>query len=160
MCPTQWTVRAKALTSIAENYQALQLTWDAAKEATKDTEMGARIGGVAAQMEKFDLFFGVELGQKVLNMADNLSRSLQAATLSACEGQQVAKTTLATFQAIRTDECFIFSGNTLRPEGLQLMCHLPPFHGVGRFHDDLKLGNVFLNIPLQPKIITGRFISK
>ena len=67
MCPTQWTVRAKALTSIAENYQALQLTWDAAKEATKDTEMGARIGGVAAQMEKFDLFFGVELGQKVLD---------------------------------------------------------------------------------------------
>lgn len=106
MCPTRWTVRAEALTSIAENYQALQLTWDAAKEATKDTEMRARIGGVAAQMEKFDFFFGVELGWKVLNMADNLSQSLQAAILSACEGQQVVRTTLATFQAIRTDECF------------------------------------------------------
>ena len=106
LCPTRWTVRAEALTSIAENYQALQLTWDAAKEATKDTEMRARIGGVAAQMKKFDFFFGVELGRKVLNMADSLSRSLQAATLSACEGQQVVRTTLATFQAIRTDECF------------------------------------------------------
>ena len=106
LCPTRWTVWAEALTSIAENYQALQLTWNAAKEATKDTEMRAQIGGVAAQMEKFDFFFGVELGRKVLNMADNLSRSLQAATLSACEGQQVVRTTLATFQAIQTDECF------------------------------------------------------
>ncbi len=39
----------------------------------KDTEMKARIVGVAAQMEKFDFFFGVELGRKVLNMVDNLS---------------------------------------------------------------------------------------
>ena len=77
LCPTRWTVRAEALSSIAENYQALQMTWDAAKEATRDSEMRARIGGVAAQMEKFDFFCGVELGRKILNMADNLSRSLQ-----------------------------------------------------------------------------------
>ena len=57
LCPTRRTVQAEALTFIAENYQALQLTWDAAKEAMKDTEMSARIGGVAAQMEKFDFFF-------------------------------------------------------------------------------------------------------
>ena len=57
LCPTQRTVQAEVLTFIAENYQALQLTWDAAKEAMKDTEMSARIGGVAAQMEKFDFFF-------------------------------------------------------------------------------------------------------
>jgi len=101
LCPTQRTVQAEALTFIAENYQALQLTWDAAKEAMKDTEMSTRIGGVAAQMEKFDFFFwGVELGRKVLNMADNLSLLLQAAKLSACEGQQVVKTTIATLQAI------------------------------------------------------------
>ena len=57
LCPTRRTVQAEALRSIAENYQALQLTWDAAKEAMKDTEMSAQIGGVAAQMEKFDFFF-------------------------------------------------------------------------------------------------------
>lgn len=62
LCPTGWTVRAEALTSISENYHALQLTWDAAKDATKDTEMRARIGEVAAQMEKLDFFYGVELG--------------------------------------------------------------------------------------------------
>lgn len=31
-------------------------------EATRDTEMQARIGGVSAQMQKFDFLFGVELG--------------------------------------------------------------------------------------------------
>lgn len=60
--PTRWTVKAEAMASISENYQALQLTWDAAKQATKDTEMRARITGVAAQMEKFEYFFGLELG--------------------------------------------------------------------------------------------------
>lgn len=68
LCPTRWTVRAAALTSIAENYQALQSTWNLASNETKDSEMRARIGGVAAQMERFDFFFGVELGRKVLNI--------------------------------------------------------------------------------------------
>ena len=66
--------------------------------------MRARVLGVAAQMEKFSFFFGIEFGRKVLNMADNLSRSLQSATMSACEGQQIVKTTLATYATIRTDE--------------------------------------------------------
>jgi len=68
--------------------------------------MKTRICGVAAQMEKFSFFFGVELGQKILNMADNLSRTLQASTLSACEGQRVVKMTLQSLQSIRSDECF------------------------------------------------------
>ena len=61
LCRTR-TVQAEALASISENYQVLQATWDAARQATRDTEMRARIIGVASQMEKFDYFFGVELG--------------------------------------------------------------------------------------------------
>ena len=68
------------LSSISVNYEALQLTWDEVMEATRDTDnMRARIDGVCAQMQKFDFFlFGVELEKKLLNMVDNLSRSLQA----------------------------------------------------------------------------------
>ena len=106
LCPTRWTVRAEALSSISENYEALQLTWDEAMEATRDTEMRARIGGVSAQMQKFDFFFGVELGRKLLNMVDNLSRSLQAKTLSACEGQKLVSVTLVTLQSIRSEPSF------------------------------------------------------
>ena len=72
LCPTIWTVRAEALTSVSENYGALQSTWKVARQATKDAEMRARIIGVASQMEKFEYFFGVELGRKCLNVFDNL----------------------------------------------------------------------------------------
>ena len=106
LCPTRWTVKAEAFTSISENYQALQQTWEEAKRATKDTEMRARIVGVAAQMKNFDYFFGLELGRKCLAIADNLSRSLQSSTLSACEGQEIVKSSLTTLQSIRCDQHF------------------------------------------------------
>lgn len=106
LCPTRWTVRAESLASISENYEALQLAWEAAREATKDTEARARIGGVAAQMEKFEFFFGVELSRKLLSMVDNLSRSLQAQKMSACEGQHLVGITLKALQKIRSEENF------------------------------------------------------
>ena len=106
LCPTRWTVRAEAFSSISENYHLLQKTWDVANDATKDTELKARIGGVAAQMEKFNFFFGVELGRKILNMTDNLSRSLQTKTISAHEGQTLVKTTLSTLLKMRTEMNF------------------------------------------------------
>ena len=106
LCPTRWTVKAEAFASISENYEALQQTWEEVKRATKDTEMRARIVGVAAQMKTFDNFFGLELGRKCLSIADNLSRSLQASTLSACEGQEIVKSSLTTLRSIRCDEHF------------------------------------------------------
>ena len=43
LCPTRWTVCADALTSILENYQILQTTWEQAIEVSTDTEIKARI---------------------------------------------------------------------------------------------------------------------
>ena len=39
-------------------------------------------------------------------MVDNLSRSLQAKTISACEGQKLVNITLVTLQSIRSDQWF------------------------------------------------------
>ena len=39
-------------------------------------------------------------------MVNNLSRSLQSKTLSACKGQKLVNITLATLQSIRSDQCF------------------------------------------------------
>lgn len=88
--PTR-TVRAAALSSIAENYVTLRNTWYEAKDQSRDSKMRARIRGVAKQMDSFNFFFGVELGHKILNMADNLSSSLQASNMSANEGQSIMK---------------------------------------------------------------------
>ena len=69
--------------------------------------MQARIGGVAKQMDSFNLFFGVELGRKILTMANNLSASLQASNMSANEGQSAMKMTIKTLESMRSEESFL-----------------------------------------------------
>ncbi len=53
-----------------------------------------------------DYFFGNLLGQLILNHADNLSCTLQDESMSASEGQQIAKMTVTTLSSIRNDEAF------------------------------------------------------
>ena len=50
LCPAQWTVRAEPLASIIANYESIQSLWEVAIPATSDTEIKARIRGVASQM--------------------------------------------------------------------------------------------------------------
>jgi hypothetical protein len=67
--------------------------WQESLGFVKETDMRARILGVSSFMEKFDLFFGIKLGNVILRLSDNLSRSLQAKDLSAAEGQKLAEMT-------------------------------------------------------------------
>ena len=84
----------------------LRDTWCLAIKESRDSEMRARIGGVSKQMESFDFFFGIELGRMVLNMADNLSASLQGSTVSASEGQHLMSMTVTTLESMRSEESF------------------------------------------------------
>ena len=106
LCPTRWTVKAEALKSILDNFNVLLELWDESLEVVRDTDMKARIQGVAAQMKKFDFFFGVSLGLLILRHTDNLSRTLQRGDMSAAEGQEVMHSTLTTLQYIRSDSSF------------------------------------------------------
>lgn len=87
LCPTRWTVRASALSSIIDNYETLLETWEEATIIVRDTETKSRINGVSAMMKTFDFVFGTVLGEAVLRHADNLSRTLQDKKISAAEGQ-------------------------------------------------------------------------
>jgi len=104
LCPTRWTVRADDLKSVLDNYVVLQETWDEAVEAVKDTESKARILGVSAQMQTFQFFYGVVLGELILRHCDNLSRTLQKESISAAQGQEVADLTVKTLMSIRFDQ--------------------------------------------------------
>ena len=77
LCPTRWTVRADSLASIIENYSSLQSTWDEVVDITRDSEIKARIIGVAAQMKTFEFAFAVHLAEMLLRHTDNLSKTLQ-----------------------------------------------------------------------------------
>ncbi len=105
-CPTRWTVRAQSLQSVLLNYSVLQELWISSLESSLESEMRARIIGVKAQMESFQYYFGVCVGELVLNHADNLSKSLQSKTISAAEGQKLAEMTMKVFSKIRSIEQF------------------------------------------------------
>lgn len=106
LCPTRWTVRAQVLKSIIDNFNVLCELWDASLEIVKDTEMKARIQGVADQMKKIDFFFGASLGFLLLQHSDNLSRTMQRADMSAAEGKEVVGMTLSTLASLRNDTSF------------------------------------------------------
>ena len=86
LCPTRWTARADSLASIIANYDSIQLLWEKAVCATKDTEMKARILGVASQMQTFRFFFSLVLSELILQHTDKLSQTLQQPELSSVEG--------------------------------------------------------------------------
>ena len=106
LCPTRWTVSANALASILSNYEVLLSTWDEAVDVVADTESKARINGVSAQMKTYDFVFGATLGEMILRYSDNLSQCLQKKTISAAEGQQVARMVINTLQSIRNEESY------------------------------------------------------
>ena len=104
LCPTRWTVRAESLKTISENYTVLQELWDAAPETGLDAEVRSRITGVKAQMESFNYFFGISIGELILKHGDNLSKALQNECISAAEGQRLASMTVTTLTNIRDAE--------------------------------------------------------
>ena len=90
---------------ILDNFEVFQELWEEAIDSVKDTEMKARINGVASQMKTFDYYFRICLGHLILKHRDNLSRALQKSDISASEGQEVASMTL-TLKSIRSDDIF------------------------------------------------------
>ena len=62
LCPTRWTVKAASFSSISENYNALQMTYETALEDTTDTEVKSRIVGVQAKWRPLT-FFSVSISE-------------------------------------------------------------------------------------------------
>ncbi len=58
------------------------------------------------QMQTFDFFFGLLLGENLFRHSDNLSRTLQKKDISAAEAQVIARKTVVTLQGIRNDDSF------------------------------------------------------
>ena len=103
LCPTRWTVRAESLASIVANYKDLQGLWEEALMVTSDTEMKARIRGIASQMGTFQFLFGLLLSEMILRHTDKLSKTLQNPELSSTEGHEIAILTVKTLQRVHLD---------------------------------------------------------
>ena len=106
LCPTRWTVRAASLKSVIDNYLVFQALWEEVRDAVTDSEIRARVIGVNATMNRFDFLFGLVLAERLLQHTDNLSKTLQAPSLTASEAQQIAELTCKTLSRIRNTEAF------------------------------------------------------
>ena len=53
-------------------------------------------------MCEFQFFFGLNLGQRLFSISDNLSKTLQKESMSALEGLHIAELTIDTYQGMRT----------------------------------------------------------
>ena len=77
LCPTRWTVRASCFQRILDNYAALLQEWTIPLDEKLQSDIRGRIIGCQAQMNTFDFFFRLNLGQRLFSHTDNLSRTLQ-----------------------------------------------------------------------------------
>ena len=75
LCPHRWTVRAEFMKSIIDNYEVLCQTWTESLQVVRDTEMKSKIIGVSSQVETFQYFYGVTVGELILRHANNLSKT-------------------------------------------------------------------------------------
>ena len=55
------------------------------------SDVRCRIIGVQAQMQNFDIFFGLHLAEKIFRHIDNLAKALQKTKVSETEGQHLAE---------------------------------------------------------------------
>ena len=93
-CPARWTVRGASVTSILNNYCALIELWEQRLETRLDPDVKGRIIGVKSQMMKLPFLFGLPLCDQILNITDNLSKTLQSQSMSAVEAQHIAGLTV------------------------------------------------------------------
>ena len=144
LCPTRWTVRAATLKSVIDNYEVLLGVWEEAQRGHLDGEMKAHIVGVETLMHSFDFLFDVFLGELILRHSDNLSKTLQQKTLSAAEGQQIARLTVEVLQSLQNSERFsAFYSRVVQEQirfGVSDPCLPRKRHAPERFEDGSSAG--------------------
>ena len=87
-----------------DNYEVLLGVWKESNNSQIDSEMMARIIGIETQMLTFNFLLGISLGTIILQHGDKLSKSLQHDTITAAEGQQLAKLTIDVLKSFRKED--------------------------------------------------------
>ena len=105
LCPTRWTVRTGAIESVIENYQALIQAFEEINGSSHD-DYGRRAGGVLAQLQKFQTYFGLELCYLVFAVTEEVSLLLQGKSTTLQDALQQADTAKSYLQRQRSDEAF------------------------------------------------------
>lgn len=118
LCPTRWTVRASCFRRILEHYPILLQEWDICLSEKLQSDVRARIIGCKTQMERFDFFFGLHMGERIYSHTDNLSRTLQSTKMAAVSGKRLANLTKETLSKMRDHFDLFYHTVVQKSEGL------------------------------------------
>ena len=105
LCPTRWTVRTAAISSVIENYAVLCEALAEINLSTHD-QYGRKAGGFFAQMEKFSTFFGLKLSHLVFSGTEQLSISLQGKDTTVQESINAAELAVKFLERLRQESLF------------------------------------------------------
>ena len=94
--------------------------WDVCLSERLQPDVRARIIRCKAQIEWFDFFSALHLGQHLYCHTDNLSKDLQGTKMAAVSGQRLANLTKETSTKIRIDQSFdhFYANVARKSEGL------------------------------------------
>ena len=101
LCPTRWTVWAKRIQSVIENYDAILTTLYVISSQDK-TDSGSRAAGLAKAFLRFINYFALKLAVKVFAQAEELSCLLQKKSISATAAKRAADVLVKSLQSIRS----------------------------------------------------------
>ena len=103
---TRWAVLAECF-KILDNYNELMTLWTLCLENDNmATEVISRIVGLKKQVEKFDFFFGLNIGHRPYSHTDSLSKTLQAKKMSASTSKRTVELVVSVLEGLRNEDSF------------------------------------------------------
>lgn len=106
LCPTRWTVRTGAISSVIENYTVITSELELlSREGTADVRSGAC--GLLALMDKFSVYFGLKFSFIVFAITEQVSTTLQSKDLTAQEAINAVDMAVQFFNRQRNDSAFV-----------------------------------------------------
>ena len=105
LCPTRWTVRTGAISSVLSNYSVLCEALEQINAETHD-DYGRKAGGFFAQMERFSTFFGLEFSHLIFSGTEQLFLSLQGKNTTVQEAVSAGNLAIKFLENLRSDVMF------------------------------------------------------
>ena len=75
-------------------------------DVVRESDINARINGVAAKMKEFESLFCLMLSERILQHTDSLSKTIQVTSMPAVEGRGLSHFCTEVLKKLRTDESF------------------------------------------------------
>ena len=104
LCPTRWTVRNAAISSILSNYEILLTTLEEVQKG--HDEYAAKASGLRIRMESFDTYFGLKLSHLVFSPSEQFSTNLQGKDTTIQEATCGAELLASHLKSLRTEAQF------------------------------------------------------